>query len=62
MTAWTGFITKQPESPLAGPAFEQVLGIGRLLEGHQAFDAAAGLFADAARFAAGVKVLAEYAQ
>ena len=53
IAAWTKFITDRPTSPLARQAVEQVFGIGRLFEQQRAFDVAAGVYGDFAKFAAG---------
>jgi len=59
IAAWCGFITERPISPLAPAAAEQVLGIARQYEQYGAFDVAAGIYADFAKFAAGVKTLSQ---
>ncbi|MGD0899900.1 MAG: tetratricopeptide repeat protein, partial [Thermoguttaceae bacterium] len=59
LAAWTQWIADRPTSPLAPQAVEQVLGIGQLYERHGAADVAAGIYADFAKFSAGVKVLAQ---
>jgi autotransporter-associated beta strand protein len=61
LDAWTKFITDRPTSLLAGQAVEQVLGIGRLFEQHAAYGVAAAIYSDFAKFAAGVKILAQAA-
>ncbi len=59
LAAWTKWIGDHSASPLAPQAVEQVLGIGRLFEQHEAFEVAAGVYGDFAKFAAGVKPLAQ---
>jgi autotransporter-associated beta strand protein len=65
LDAWTKFISErigdQPASLLAGRAVEQVLGIGRLFEQHASYGVAAEIYGDFARFASGVKILAQAA-
>ena len=61
LAAWTKWIGDRSTSPLAPQAVEHVLGIGRLFEQHGAFEVAASVFGDFAKFAAGVKPLAQSA-
>ena len=61
LAAWTKWIGDHPTSPLVPQAVEHVLGIGRLFEQHGAFEVAAGVYGDFAKFAAGVKPLAQSA-
>ena len=61
LAAWTKWIGDRPTSPLVPQAVEHALGIGRLFEQHGAFEVAAGVYGDFAKFAAGVKPLAQSA-
>ena len=59
LAVWTKWIGDHPTSPLASEAVDQALGIGRMFEQYGAFDVAAGVYGDFAKFAAGVKPLAQ---
>ena len=59
LAAWTKFITDRPTSRLAPQAVERIFGVGRVYEQQGAFAVAAGIYGDLAKFAAGVKVLAQ---
>jgi len=61
IAAWTKFITDRPTSRLVPTATEHIFGVGRLYEQQGAFTVAAGIYADLAKFAAGVKVLSQSA-
>lgn len=61
LAAWTKWIGDHPASPLASEAVDQALGIGRTFEQYGAFDVAAEVYGDFAKFAAGVKPLAQSA-
>ena len=61
LAAWTKWIGDRSTSPLAPQAVEHVLGIGRLFEQQGAFEVASGVYGDFAKFAAGVKPLAQSA-
>ena len=59
IAAWKKFMTDRPASPLVPKAAERITGIAQLFEQHAAHAVAAGVYGDLAKFAAGVKVLAE---
>jgi len=59
LAAWTKFITDRPSGRMAPQAVERLFGVGRLYEQQGAFAVAAGIYGDLAKFAAGVKVLAQ---
>ncbi|MBN2477177.1 MAG: tetratricopeptide repeat protein [Pirellulales bacterium] len=61
IAAYTKLITDRPASTLVPQATEKVFAIGRLFEQRGAFSVAAGVYGDFAKFAAGVKVLADAA-
>ena len=57
--AWQTFIADHPASTLASQAVTQILNLGRLYEQQGAFKAAAGIYADFAKFAGGQKLLSQ---
>ena len=59
LAAWTKLIAEQPDSPLAAQAVDRVFGIARLFEEQEAYSVAAAIYADFAKFAAGVRPLAQ---
>ncbi len=59
INGWTKFIEDHPASPMVPQATQKVLAIGGLLQQHNAYDVAVGVYRDFAKFAAGVKVLAQ---
>ena len=59
VAAWTKLIAERPDSPLAAEAVDRVFGIARLFEGQDAYSVAAAIYADFAKFAAGVPTLAQ---
>lgn len=59
MTVWMKFITDHQASPLITPAVERIYGIAQVFERHQAYAVAAQVYAELAKFATGVKVLAQ---
>ncbi len=61
LAAWTNWIGDHSASPLVPQAVGQVLGIGRMFEQYGAFEVAAGIYGDFAKFAAGVKPLSQSA-
>jgi TolA-binding protein len=61
IAAYTKFVTDRPASLLVLQASEQVFGIGRLFEQHEAFGVAAEVYDSWAEFAAGTKVLGQAA-
>lgn len=61
IAAYAKFITDRPASPLAPQAAEAVFGIAQRFEQLKAFKVAAGVYADFAKLAAGVKTLSQAA-
>jgi TolA-binding protein len=61
LDAWTKFIAEHPASPLAARAVERIFGIAQVFERQQAFAIAADVYADLAKFASAVNVLARSA-
>jgi len=61
LAAWTKWIGAHSTSPLVPQAVGQALGIGRMFEQYGAFEVAAGVYGDFAKFAAGVKPLSQSA-
>ena len=59
IAAYTKFVTERPDSPLVSMASEQVFGIGQLFEQQEAFSVAAKVYDSWAKFAVGIKVLAQ---
>lgn len=61
IAGWQKFIADRPTSPLVSQATEKIFSIGSLFQQQGAFELAAGVYRDLAKFAAGVKVLSQSA-
>ncbi|MCF7731447.1 MAG: tetratricopeptide repeat protein [Akkermansiaceae bacterium] len=61
IAAYVKFVTDRPASPLVPQASERVFGIGRLFEQQEAFGVAAEVYQSLAKFAVGIKLLAQSA-
>ena len=61
VAAYKKFITDHPTSALAGQAAGSLIGIGRLFQGHKAYDVAVGIYRDFAAFAEKIDVLSQAA-
>jgi tetratricopeptide (TPR) repeat protein len=61
IAGWKKFIADRPGSLLVPQATEKLFGVGRLFQQHGAFEVAAGVYGDLAKFAAGVSVLSQSA-
>ena len=57
--AWQKFIADHPANTLASQAATQIFNLGRLYEQQKAFKAAAGIYADFAKFAGEQKILSQ---
>jgi len=59
LAAWMKFISEHSASPLVAQAVERIFGVGRVFERHQAYTVAADVYAELAKFAAGVKLFSQ---
>ena len=61
IAGWKKFIADRPTSPLVSQATERIFAVAQLFEQQGAFQVAAGVYGDLAKFAAGMNVLSQSA-